>query len=647
MRTRIVQTPMLFRAVSRGTVDTEARTVELSFSSEEPVLRTDFFEGERFYEVLDHSPRHADLSELNNKAPFLDEHHGPQVGVVENARLDKKVGRATVRLSRNPRPQELLTDIEDGIRTKISFGYSLTKELERIPGKKDEPETRRFAWIGREISSVSMAADNTIGVGRSADATLYDTEVIAMDDDTDVTKRDDTGADDNKDVGAGKVQVEVAHEEGKAKERKRCQDINQTAQYFARKHPQANELARKAIGEDWSFDEFRGKLDEIIIAGAQRPDGEIVTSIGMERGDIENYSMLRVLDALIARHDGKSNWEKLAPHEVKCSTAVFEQLEKKGQGGREIQGLLIPWDVQRGSHWGVSMADRQRAFDLGLTHYRAPPMDTTENVHLVGTDHLAQAFIEALRPNVVLGAAGMTMLPGLVGNVEIPKQTGTTTWYYLAEDADATDSEVPTDTVSLTPTTIAGAVPITRRLTKQSSPAVEQIVRNDLILGAAETIDNSGLNGTGANDQPTGIINTAGIGSVTFTSLGNPTWAEVVEQETDVASANAQRGAGAYVMPPAMVGAGKTQPKDAGSGMFIIENNAQNGYPVLSTTQMAANTSLFGHYSQLLFGMWGVLDLTVDTATKVKSGGIVMRAFQDIDFAVRHPQAWSLGSGGT
>ena len=59
---------------------------------------------------------------------------------------------------------------------------------------------------------------------------------------------------------------------------------------------------------------------------------------------------------------------------------------------------------------------------------------------------------------------------------------------------------------------------------------------------------------------------------------------------------------------------------------------------------MDAGSILFGDFSQLMFGMWGALDVVPDRATKVKSGGLVMRLFQDVDVAVRHAQAFSYGS---
>ncbi len=80
---------------------------------------------------------------------------------------------------------------------------------------------------------------------------------------------------------------------------------------------------------------------------------------------------------------------------------------------------------------------------------RERPMDTTENVHLVPTEHLADQFIDALRPRSACLLAGATILPGLLGDVSIPGFATASAFGWLAEDADSADTEPTTKTISL------------------------------------------------------------------------------------------------------------------------------------------------------------------------------------------------------
>ena len=143
-------------------INTEKRTLELSFSSEEPV--------ERYFglEILDHTRTSVDMSRLNNGAPLLVGHDTKdQVGVVESAKVDttEKKGRATVRFGNSVRANEIFQDVVDGIRKNVSVGYIIKKVKEYQEEGKDI--VRAMRWQPMEISLVGVPADNTVGVGRS------------------------------------------------------------------------------------------------------------------------------------------------------------------------------------------------------------------------------------------------------------------------------------------------------------------------------------------------------------------------------------------------------------------------------------------------------------------------------------------------
>lgn len=153
--------------VKRETVNVEARTVELSFSSEMPVRR---WFGD---EILGHNPGECDLTRLNSGAAFLCDHNTrDQVGVVESATIgqDKK-GRAVVRFSKSERANEIFQDIVDGIRRLVSVGYSVD-EMQMVKSENGgKEETYRVTrWTPFEVSLVSVPADVSVGVGRSAQA---------------------------------------------------------------------------------------------------------------------------------------------------------------------------------------------------------------------------------------------------------------------------------------------------------------------------------------------------------------------------------------------------------------------------------------------------------------------------------------------
>jgi phage head maturation protease len=158
--------------IRSGKINEEDRTVEVSFSSEEPV--------ERYFgiEILDHKPESVDLSRLNNSAAVLEDHQGGQIGVVVGAKIENGRGLAKLKFSKVGRGAEVWEDIKDGIRSNISFGY----QLNDLTRSKDEdngetPAYRSKSWMPYEISVVGTPADTTIGIGRSKEANKTEIEV--------------------------------------------------------------------------------------------------------------------------------------------------------------------------------------------------------------------------------------------------------------------------------------------------------------------------------------------------------------------------------------------------------------------------------------------------------------------------------------
>ena len=155
-----------FAVFQRESVDVEKRTVEVAFSSEEPVER---WFGE---EVLSHAAGAVDLSRLNDGGAVLFNHGwSDQIGVIERAWIDAdKRGRALVRFGNGAKAAEKFQDVQDGILRHISVGYRVEDMVLDNPDADDEDYRYIVTrWMPYEISFVTVPADPTVGVGRSAE----------------------------------------------------------------------------------------------------------------------------------------------------------------------------------------------------------------------------------------------------------------------------------------------------------------------------------------------------------------------------------------------------------------------------------------------------------------------------------------------
>lgn len=608
-------------------VDVEKRTIDLAFSSE--------VEADRgwYIEVLSHDAGACDLSRLLDSAPFLldheDEDHQAHIGVVESAEISSdRRGRARVRLSKRDDVSPILADIADGIRPHVSVRY-LVLEAREVGQRDNKPIVRIDRWLPLELSSVSVPQDHTVGVGRSlippsptrspmADPAPTNTPAAAV--------ADPVAAPVTTKPAAQVVDQDAIRSAARKDEQARVSALLSLGEKF-----KVPELARKHVDDGKSVEDFRIALLAHIEArglGAQvlRDSGRSVDGIGLTNKEVKRFSFVRAIRAHAEPKNQK--FQEEAAYELDVCRAAADA------SGKAPKGLMIPVDILRALSTDTTGAAGTNPATSGLTIEKA-----------LRTDQ----FIDVLRSQSIAMQIGTT-LTGLVGNIDIPKQLGILSAAWIGEDGDAGSTEANFGLIPMTPKTIAGLTEVTRRLLMQSSLDIEGWIRRELAYALGRGMDIATLYGTGSANQPRGVANQVGIGSVTFAGV-YPTYAELVAMETALASADALDGNVRYLMNPVSRGNFKTNVKFSGTNDRIWEPGDQvNSYPTTVTNRVAktgapvTTTDIFlGNWSEVIMGMWGGLDLLVDPYTHSAKGKIRVVAHQDCDIAVKHPESFVLG----
>ena len=436
-----------------------------------------------------------------------------------------------------------------------------------------------------------------------------------------INDKENSKGEDSKRDPEQPIEVRVTHEKEKptvddnglknsgiTEERERVQELKQLGREF-----EAPDLAEKFIDNGGNCEDLREALLERLHSRAKPVE---VSEIGLTENQSKNYSLVRAIRAMAFPDNKKFRDE--AAFEYDCSRMIANE------SGVEPTGIYMPVEVQR-----VLTAET-----------------ATDGLELVGTDHLGSSFIDVLRNSTRVIQAGARVMTGLQGDVAIPRKTTGSSAGFVTEDADVSVSEAQFDQVTLAPKTLGAYQEYSRQLLLQSSPSIDALVRDDLAMAAALEVDRAALHGSGAAGQPEGVENVTGINTVTHAALGVPTWAETVLTETEIMTDNAPENALAYITTAAIVGSYKTTKKDAGSGIFIMENGLVNGYPVLRSNNVEANSVFFANWNELLIGMWGGLDVLIDPYTSSLKGRTRVVIHQSMDVAVRHPVSFCLGSGG-
>lgn len=625
-----------------------ADTVELAISSEAPV--------ERWFgiEVLRHTSEAVDLSRLNDgRHPLLLNHDTEkQIGVVERAWVDSdKKLRGVARFGRGALASEIKQDVEDGIRSLVSVGYQIEKIEEQ---KRDEsgelvtvrtltgdefqremrekfgddfyrsgPSAQRAAgdkstepptfvvtrWQPFEASVVPIPADVAVGVGRSGEPEQT-SEPVA----------EPPAAEPSKPIQEVKImdqQKPVA--DGADAERARVTAIANLGEQYSRFVGQKD--VSDAIRNGRSVEQFK---DFVINAMESKATDVSQREIGMTKKEVERYSLSR---ALIASVTG--DWSK-AGFEREASNAVGKLF------GRTAEGFFVPFE-----YW------QQRDFNIGTS---------SEAGNLRPTDMRTDLYVDVLRNAMVLGGMGVRIIPGLAGNVDIPRKATASTLGMLAEIGSATESNPTTAKVTLSPKRIGSYVEVSKQALIQSALPLEAMLRDDLLMGAANLIEAQSFNGVGSNSEFTGLRNTASIGTVLGGSNGAAlAWSHLVDLESACANSNAEPGALAgYVINTKTRGKAKQVTKSTYLPWLWTDGATPlNGYRVGVTNNLPSNltkgtsttvcsAAIFSSdWSMAVLGLFGAPDIVVDPYSKADTGQVKITLNQFADMVVRQPAAFA------
>ncbi len=649
-------------SISSDVVDADGRA-DFSASSESAVLSYDWEIG-RYYEVLDHSPRAVRLARLQDGAPLLKDHdRRTQIGRIESARIENGQLRVAARFGNSDVAKAERADVADGIRSKVSIGY-IVHELVLAEKRENGVDVYRATdWEPLEVSTVAIPADPTVGFGRAEGDVAFrdhETRVIGRDirqgetmekiwvigedgvlrrinaEDFDATKHERSAAPGEQTraaapapvpapgVGATRGADAIDPNAIAERERNRIEQITAIGARF-----NCSDKAREAIKDGLPWEAFRDHV------WSRQPEGKPLdtpkTHLGLGKREVEGFSIVRALRA-IAEHRPQD-----AAFEFECSETIGEQL------GRKARGLYVPADVlyERIDPDALKLRDVTKA---------------TTGGNLVATNLLAGSFIELLRNSMKVAGMGARMLPGLVGDVAIPRQATGSVASWVAETGNTSESDATFDQVTLNPKTITVRTDMTRRMLLQSTPAIEGLVRSDLALALGLGIDSAAINGTGASNQPRGIRNVAGVGLVALGTNGAaPTWDSQVDLVKTCKIANADQGTLGFLTNASAWGKMMKTVKVGTFPVYILEDPGTSllGRRFETSEQVPSNlvkgasgavcsAEIYGNWAELLIGEWGVLDLFPDPYVLADSGGLAIRAFKDVDIAVRHAASFAM-----
>lgn len=365
------------------------------------------------------------------------------------------------------------------------------------------------------------------------------------------------------------------------------------------------------------------RVEQLEEAERRMGGGTVLTGSGDHHLDAElrNFSLVRAIASQVP------NMNVDAGRERELSAEIARR------SGRAFEGMAVPLSV---FHKPVE----QRVLTTA-----APGGGPGGN--LIGTDHMGGQYIDILRSKLVMRRLGARVLSGLVGNVDIPKLKASATAGWVAENAALTPADPQLGKVQLTPKHAGALTEFSRNMLLQSSPDIEQLLRDDFAAVLARAVDRVAIQG-GGSDEPDGILETSGVDLTT--DMSPPTWDAVLELIAKVEEGDAEGMA--FLTRPSIVKVLRSTLRAAttDSRMIMEARNELAGYPLASSTLVPndiesadASALIFGNFSDVLLGYWSEFDLLVNPyeSTAYAKGNIQVRGMVTCDVAIRHAESFA------
>jgi HK97 family phage major capsid protein len=585
-------------------------------------------------EILVHSSDAIDLQRA--PLPIIATHRSGQVnvGIIDNLQVSGGQLRGTARFGTRQEAAEYKADVLNRIIRSVSVGYARIKARFRADGVL---VTER--WMPTHTALVAEPADINAGFFRSIGVPAFELEPrqqITQSGAPASTKGVATMADQNAAAGAiadPQVPAQAQADQQRALPQQAASNGDRALEMERNRRRGIENLCKANkiddnLREYWvstglSVEAITDDLLKVIEErGKNNPQSD--AKLGLTDAETRRYSIFNAVRAVADK-----NWTS-AGFELEASRAIAQKLGRTPDPHK----FYVPFEVQQRA---LPVPQRR---DLTVA-------SSSGGGYLVATNNMS--FIDILRNRSVAYRMGARRLSGLVGSVTVPKQTAAATAVWLSsESATATESAQTFGQMALSPKTVGAYTEISRQLLLQSSPDAEAIVTSDLGSVCALAVDVGVLRGSGASGEPTGIVTTSGVGTVSGTSFD---YADVLEFQSDVAAANVQPVSGGYVTTPAVAVLAMTRSRFANTDTPLWAGNLWDGqmagFPAMSSNQMAAGTMLFGDWSQVIVGEWGVLEVEVNPYANFQAGIIGIRAMVSMDVGLRYAAAFSYGAAMT
>jgi HK97 family phage major capsid protein len=385
--------------------------------------------------------------------------------------------------------------------------------------------------------------------------------------------------------------------------------------------------------------------------GFQTRIGELKSQLAVAEAHEENVRSFGA-NAPSVFEGGASRGEQKEKENIQKRFSISRAL-RLAHPGQKLDGIekeVHEMGVAENRSAGVSLDSEGSSFSLPVSFLsRATQQTVSQDAGEYGgqlVQNNAPVIVDPFRPKLFLEELGATFLTGLQGG-DVPLIVASDfAMEFLAEGASVNVQKKKFVGPSLSPKRAAGAVDISNRLIMQSSPDVENLVMNGLRQGFTQLLESSAINGPGGV-APTGLLNLVGVLASSTVASASATRALVLELQALIESNDATEKSLGYLMSPKLKAILKQVKADAGSGIFIFQDNMLDGYKAVATSLVPALNAgvnfplIYGDFSQMTIGQWGAINIRVNPYSADVADSVRLTLNTHADMQVANPKAFA------
>lgn len=261
--------------------------------------------------------------------------------------------------------------------------------------------------------------------------------------------------------------------------------------------------------------------------------------------------------------------------------------------------------------------------------------------YTVNEQIIAQSFIEYLSNLSAFIQGGVTVLPGMVGNIPFVRELDENVGYWVGESTAPTLSKLSFSRTEVAPKTAGARTSISRQMLMQSGWVSEAYLRRKLGGTVVRKVDRGIYDGAGSATEIEGIKNVTGVYGLDGSGF---TRAKALQMLGTIWTANADISTLSWVANRAVKSVLMGKDTTNGFGKWLWEEtNQMIAIPGKDTNQISGADLILGVLGTIYLLEWGILEVDANPfGSGWAAGDLEVKALLSCNTFYEYPQSLAI-----